>query len=74
MLFFWNRRKNALDWIWKVATQVKDTPFGLSFLAIKKREPHIGDMARILSLIIKGITPNGMMTKKYISGGTDNQS
>ena len=43
---------NDPDWIWMVAMQITDTPFGLSFQEnyIKNRDPRIGDMEILLFL------------------------
>ena len=50
--FFGTVETNSPYWIWIVATQVIDIPFGLAFLENFKKggEAHIGDMATKLSL------------------------
>ena len=73
--FFGTVETNSPYWIWIVATQVIDIPFGLAFLEnfkFKKGRPHIVDMTIMISQRIRSIKPNSRMTQtKNISCGGD---
>ena len=58
LAFFGIGEINSPDWIWMVATHVTDTPFVLALMEnlytknIKKGDPHIGNMAVLISIRI----------------------
>ena len=60
-----------------LAKYVTHIPFGVAFLENfkYKKEPHIGDMEILFSLIIQGITPNAVMNQtNNISCGATHHS